>query len=122
VDSLDVLIQALAVVNESRVKVSYSWPESLADGFEGKRELTHDLLTGQSAVEIQHEIAETSPRQPTLHYLEGCALFSHEQNPLAVSDQFADEVGDRLALARARRSDDYARLTLENPDYRSKLA
>jgi hypothetical protein len=56
-------------------------------------------------VEVKHEMPEPDARigEPLDDGVEGRAFFRDEQDALPVGDTLGDQVGDRLALARARR-------------------
>ena len=65
---------------------------------------------GLVAVQFQAEVAESHPVQPTFHHLKGGHFFTDEQDIFASSEQFGDDIGNRLGLAGARRSFHYQTL------------
>jgi hypothetical protein len=70
-----------------------------------RRQRLRDLSPGADpAVKVEHQVAQTDLVQPLQDRVDGGALLGHEQHALAAGDERGDEVGDGLALARARRS------------------
>ena len=68
-------------------------------------ELGSDLLAGGLvAVQLQHELIELGLGESLVNDIEGSRLLRNEEHSASGSDQFGDDVRDRLALARARRT------------------
>ena len=61
-------------------------------------------LVGGAVVDVQNQVAQAKTLQSPDHCIDGGTLLCHEQGPLTFAGQRRDQVGDRLALAGARRS------------------
>ena len=75
-----------------------------------------------TAMQVQHQLAEVLLAKPLGHRIDRGALLGHEQHFLAAGNQRGDQVGDRLALAGSRRALDDQALPREHRVDRVVLA
>ena len=89
-------------------------PAEFQSSFQFLEEL---LLVGLVAVQLQAGVADMGVGQPPLDDLESRDFLCHEQHGLVIGHGVADQIGDRLRFAGARRSlDDQGLLFLSLDD------
>lgn len=67
-------------------------------------------------VHLENRWPEADFFQSTLHDLECCHLLRDEQNPLPISQEQRDEIGDSLALTRSGRAIDHEVLAVASAE------
>ena len=104
VEGADIGVEGLAGLGEA-LQVLRVIPVRLGREVEAAAQLVDDvLLVRLVAVALQAEVPQPVPVEPPLDHLQRRRLLADEEDGLTPGEGLGDDVGDRLALARAGRA------------------